>query len=114
MYEDGLQMKNGFFRTRRFIQGSETSQDLFAEERNLDINEDDSGIPMESQQEAKRRKERLEKEEFIQRNTVKYCIGVHESFEKSHLIRGCFTLLPCGFHGLPTIYMYIYTCYCFE
>lgn len=71
-----MQMKNGFFRTRKFIHGSETSQDLFAEERNLDVDDEDgSMLPLSSQNEAKRRKERLEKEEFIQRNTVNTIIG---------------------------------------
>ncbi len=65
-----MQMKNGFFRARRFALGSETSQDLFAEDRNLDLDNEEEATPIGSQAEAKRRKERLEKEEFIQKSAV--------------------------------------------
>ena len=70
LYEDGMQMKNGFFRTRHFTLGSEASQDLFAEDRNLDMDNEEEATPIGSQAEAKRRKERLEKEEFIKKNAV--------------------------------------------
>lgn len=67
-------LKNGFFRTRRFAHGSEASMDLFAEERanELQIEED---IIIGSQAEAKRRKERLERQEFIRKCQVHdlYC-----------------------------------------
>ncbi len=71
LYEDGLQMRNGFFRTRRFIHDSETSQDLFAEDRNLDIGIAEESLAIGSQAEAKRRKEKLEKDEFLKRSTVR-------------------------------------------
>ena len=69
LYEDGMYMKNGFFRTRHFKHhGSETSMDLFSEDRNLD-NTDDI-VLRDSQSEAMKRKERLEKEEFIRKCRV--------------------------------------------
>ena len=68
LYEDGLAMKNGFFRTRRFAQTSEAgSLELFTEDR-------DSGGEGEEtshQTEAKRRRDRLEKEEFIRKCKVR-------------------------------------------
>ena len=64
-------MRNGFFRTRRFTHGSEASQDLFAEDRNLDIALEEESLAIGSQAEAKKRKERLEKDEFLKRNTVR-------------------------------------------
>ena len=75
LYEDGLALQNGFFRTRRFAQaGSDYSADLFGDnDRGLD---EDGMEGMEttseecSQLEARRRKERLEKEEFIRQCTV--------------------------------------------
>ena len=69
LYEDGLHLKNGFFRTRHFAKvGSEASVDLFSDGRN-DINVDDliDSVPVGSQAEAMKRKERLEKEEFIRK-----------------------------------------------
>lgn len=61
-------MKNGFFRTRHFAQASEAgSVELFSEER-------DSGEEVEEssyQVAAKRRIDRLEKEEFIRKCKVR-------------------------------------------
>lgn len=62
-------MKNGFFRTRRFAQASEAgSVELFSEERDSG-GEADEGT---HQAEAKRRRDRLEKEEFIRKCKVSY------------------------------------------
>lgn len=70
LYEDGLALRNGFFRTRHFGQtGSEGSVDLFAEDRTLetevDMEEDNS-----SQAEVLRRKDKLEREEFVRKCRV--------------------------------------------
>ena len=71
LYEDGMYMKNGFFRTRHFKHhGSETSMDLFSEDRNLDNTEECDIALRDSQSEAMKRKERLEKEEFIRKFRV--------------------------------------------
>ena len=69
LYEDGLALRNGFFRTRHFgPTGSEGSMDLFAEDRTLetelDMEEDNS------QAEVMRRKDRLEREEFMRKCRV--------------------------------------------
>ena len=69
MYEDGLAMKNGFFRSRRFAR-SEDSLDLFAEERKVDSGEEGELREESSQLEARRRKDRLEREEFIRKCRV--------------------------------------------
>ena len=76
MYEDGLMMKNGFFRTRHFNRnGSEAgSIDLFADDHHSD-GEGGMGVggeqmELNSQAEAKRRKDRLEREEFIRKFRV--------------------------------------------
>ena len=63
-------MKNGFFRTRRFARpGSEQgSVDLFAEERGEESDGEVEAIG--SQAEALRRKDRLEREEFIRKCRV--------------------------------------------
>eukprot|EP00731_Ephydatia_muelleri_P027359 Em0019g232a len=66
LYEDGLALRNGFFRTRHFgPTGSEGSVDLFVEDRTLetelDMEEDNS------QAEALRRKDKLEREEFVRK-----------------------------------------------
>lgn len=67
LYEDGLAMKNGFFRSRRFAQTSEAgSVELFSEERDSG-GEGDEGS---NQAAAKRRRDRLEKEEFIRKCKV--------------------------------------------
>ncbi len=77
LYEDGLALKNGFFRTRRFTkQSSEVgSVDLFSE----GVGEgNEMGVALEgeefsSQAEARRRKDRLEREEFMIKCRVSYC-----------------------------------------
>ena len=77
LYEDGLAMKNGFFRTRHFNRnGSEAgSLDLFADDHHSD-GEGGMGVDggerveLNSQAEAKRRKDRLEREEFIRKFRV--------------------------------------------
>ena len=76
LFEDGLQMKNGFFRTRRYAKaGSEQgSVDLFAEERGEESEGEAEAVG--SQAEALRRKDRLEREEFIKKCRV----GLQESF----------------------------------
>ena len=80
LYEDGLTMKNGFFRTRHFNRnGSEAgSLDLFADDHHSDGGEDGVGVVSEgteinSQAEAKRRKDRLEREEFMRKFRVSVC-----------------------------------------
>ena len=69
MYEDGLALKNGFFRTRHFAgQSSEAgSLELFSEERESggEGEEEPSNLT-----EAKRRRDRLEREEFIRKCKV--------------------------------------------
>ena len=68
LFEDGLALKNGFFRTRRFAkQGSEAgSLDLFSEGGVGECEvEGVEGEELSSQAEARRRKERLEREEFM-------------------------------------------------
>ena len=67
MYEDGLTLKNGFFRTRHFAgQSSEAgSVELFSEERESEGEEEATDIT-----EAKRRRDRLEREEFIRKCKV--------------------------------------------
>ena len=76
LYEDGMALQNGFFRTRRFAQaGSDYSADLFGDsDRGFDGGEDgmEGGDDECSQLEARRRKDRLEKEEFIRQCTVCY------------------------------------------
>lgn len=66
-----MYLKNGFFRTRRFAHGSEASMDLFSEERTSELQVEEE-IMIGSQAEAKRRKERLERQEFIRRCQVLY------------------------------------------
>lgn len=79
LYEDGLYMKNGFFRTRHFNRNwSEAgSLDLFADEH---LSDEDVGgstgveggrVEVSSQAEAKRRKDRLEREEFLRKFRVR-------------------------------------------
>lgn len=76
MYEDGLTMKNGFFRTRHFNRhGSEAgSLDLFADDHHSDgeggMGMENEGMGINSQTEAKRRKDRLEREEFMKKFRV--------------------------------------------
>ena len=50
------------------------SQDLFTEDRELDPSMEEEATPIGSQAEAKRRKERLEKEEFIKKKTVRIVV----------------------------------------
>jgi len=66
LFEDGMMLKDGYFRKRKFAHvGSETSLDLFADNHMLD-SEDEQQFDDESlQAEALRRKEWLEKEEFL-------------------------------------------------
>lgn len=78
MYEDGLALKNGFFRSRRFLAHSEGSMDLFAEDSRVDSGGEEGEVEREgegegdnSQLEAKRRKDRLEREEFIRKCRVR-------------------------------------------
>lgn len=72
LYEDGLALKNGFFRTRRFAgQGSEAgSLELFSEERESEGEELEDSTNSINQAEAKRRRDRLEREEFIRKCKV--------------------------------------------
>lgn len=78
LYEDGLALKNGFFRSRRFLVQSEGSLDLFAEDHQVDSGgeeggEGGGGDDGSSLMEAKRRKDRLEREEFIRKCRVRLC-----------------------------------------
>ena len=82
--EDGLFMKNGFFRTRHFNcqGGSEAgSLDLFADDQLSDgegggaaggggAGMDGGRAELNTQAEAKRRKDRLEREEFLRKFRV--------------------------------------------
>ncbi|XP_019853071.1 PREDICTED: claspin-like isoform X2 [Amphimedon queenslandica] len=72
--EDGLYLKNGFFRSRRFAPkrtGSETSLDMFLEtERDFELGEGEEGDD-DSQIEAKKRRDRLERDEFIRRSQAR-------------------------------------------
>ena len=75
LYEDGLTLKNGFFRTRRFAaDGSEAgSLELFSEERESGGEGEGpstSTATSSSQDLAKRRRERLEREEFLRKCKV--------------------------------------------
>ena len=73
LYEDGLALKNGFFRSRHFTkQGSEAgSLDLFSEDHG-DIELEGRELEeLSSQAEAKRRKDRLEREEFMMKCRVR-------------------------------------------
>ena len=82
LYEDGLYMKNGFFRTRHFNRngGSEAgSLDLFADDQLSDgegggggVGMDGGRVELNTQTEAKRRKDRLEREEFLRRFRVSW------------------------------------------
>lgn len=100
LYEDGLAMKNGFFRSRRFAkQGSEVgSVDLFSE----GLGEELEGMTVEgeefnSQAEAKRRKDRLEREEFI-----KCQVGPHTT-----LLQNCVLSMAFMVYNVCT-----YVCVC--
>ena len=81
LYEDGLMLKDGYFRKRKFAHvGSETSLDLFANDQVLDSG-DEQFNDENSQAEAMRRKQRLEKEEFLSQMRVrtihKYTLIIH-------------------------------------
>ena len=70
-----MALKNGFFRSRRFLAPSEGSLDLFAEEHRVKSGEEGEGKGGEdesSQMEAKRRKDRLEREEFFRKCRVSF------------------------------------------
>ena len=72
LYEDGLNLKNGFFRTRHFARPeSEASLDLFAE-RGVESGGEEGGREegTSSQVEAHRRRDRLEREEFMMKCRV--------------------------------------------
>ncbi len=65
-------IKNGFFRTRRFARSEQGSVDLFGEDR-AGVESGGEGEGQEeasSQAEAKRRRDRLEREEFIKKCRV--------------------------------------------
>ena len=67
MYEDGLALKNGFFRSRRFAQSSEAgSLELFSEERESG----GEGEEGDRHDVAKKRRDRIEREEFIRKCRV--------------------------------------------
>ena len=71
MYEDGLALKNGFFRSRKFVPQSEGSLDLFAEERQEESGgEEGEGEVEDTQMEALRRRDRLEREEYMKKCRV--------------------------------------------
>lgn len=73
LYEDGLTLKNGFFRTRRFAgQSSEAgSLELFPNPEERDSDGEGAVADLGSgQAEAKRRRDRLEREEFIRKCKV--------------------------------------------
>lgn len=65
-------VKNGFFRTRRFAHSEQGSVELFGEDRGgMDSGgEGEGNDEASSQAEAKRRKDRLEREEFMKKCRV--------------------------------------------
>ena len=66
LYEDGMYLKNGFFRKRKFAhQGSEVSMDLFSEDRTLDSGGEDVEEDSDDAAEVTRRRKRVEKEQFL-------------------------------------------------
>lgn len=68
-----MTLKNGFFRTRHFAHpASEGSLDLFSEERGVESGGEEGGgeEDVTSQVEAHRRKDRLEREEFMRKCRV--------------------------------------------
>ena len=74
LYEDGLALKNGFFRSRKFLAHSEGSLDLFAEDHRDESEGEDGGVVEgedESKMEALRRKDRLERDEFMRKCRVR-------------------------------------------
>ena len=62
--EDGMYLKNGFFRKRKF-HASEMSVDLFSEDRTLDSGGEELEEVEEDLAEVSRRKERVEKDQFL-------------------------------------------------
>lgn len=78
LHEDGHTLVNGFFRKRRFaVAESEYSADLFGDNEHA-LEGFQEGVEDDSQLEAKKRKDRLEKEEFIRKYQVsfsKYKLG---------------------------------------
>ena len=66
LYEDGMYLKNGFFRKRKFAhQGSEVSMDLFSEDQTLDSGGEDVEEDSDDAAEVTRRRKRVEKEQFL-------------------------------------------------
>ena len=106
-------MRNGFFRTRRFAHGSEASLDLFAEDRTLEVDMEEEGATLGSQAEAKRRKERLEREEFIKRSNVResaVSVIILFTLVWLHPMPGCMVTVNRVVSGrLCSIYMYSIT-----
>ena len=73
LYEDGLALRNGFFRSRKFVPQSEGSLDLFAEERREESGGEEGEVEVEvedTQMEALRRRDRLEREEYMKKCRV--------------------------------------------
>ena len=85
MYEDGLALRNGFFRSRKFLAQSEGSLDLFAEEsrREESGGEEGEGEGEDTQMEAMRRRDRLEREEFMRKCRVGLEMSAGNSFSFS-------------------------------
>ena len=79
LFEDGLTLKNGFFRSRHFAQGSDAgSLELFSEDRDPGDEVEGGGImggggedSAGAQDIAKMRRDRIEKEEFIRKCRVR-------------------------------------------
>ena len=71
-----MALRNGFFRSRKFVAQSEGSLDLFAEEHrggSGESGDEGEGVTVEeenSQMEALRRRDRLEREEFMRKCRV--------------------------------------------
>ena len=75
LYEDGMTLKNGFFRTRHFNGlGSEAdSLELFSEDREREEEGEEfegEGVGNHTQDIAKKHRDKLEKEEFFKTTKV--------------------------------------------
>ena len=97
MYEDGLALRNGFFRSRKFVPQSEGSLDLFAEEKREESGGEEVEVEVEdTQMEALRRRDRLEREEYMKKCRVGS--ELHLSFCKTP------HLCPLSRRRIPVVY----------
>ena len=118
MYEDGLTMRNGFFRTRHFNRnGSEAgSLDLFADDHPSDgegggVGVDTQKVGLNSQAEAKRRKDRLEREEFIRKFRVCLTLSTCTCVYLCMVKRPCVCVCVCMCVHAP-VHVRVCACVC--